>query len=567
MSKSKKSYTKKKGGKNNYKRDKRDNDEIVISKENDPLWYNSNSQLTFDAGSYSFNTGLGTAFKIGNKFESIPGVCAIGILPVPVVENNANDPVNVTARALFSNVLRANSRANPDYEAADLMIYLMALAHAYSMLYWARRIYGLCNTYSQYNRYIPKAVLLADGVDYEDFLTQMAEFRYYINAYATQLATYCVPNDIPYFKRMCWLFSNVYMDEPTNRASYYIYHPETFCMWTDTGTNGSALKFINWKVTSHADGTDVYGEFGDTRTLTTLADVKKGFNIIIQQLHDSTDVNNISGDLLKAYGSENMIVPDTIPEDYAVIPEYVPEVLSQIHNAVLVGGVLESDSASAVEQDESTLNLYTNVAFVPYGYGWSGSENATQRNSWTRKYDGRFMLDIIKDNPTSDDVLVATRLMPALQVGDVDVGGGNTITAIRALHGGMDIATNMYIVKFGVTGDHTGGIANCISMGEYNVYGPYSTYMFVTGMTGHLDSANNYTYYMQMTSALNMLNLVGVFEQHPYLWISLGYTGGIDINLPYGDIDNYITLEEEELLRIHQAAMFSLFNVPGIALR
>lgn len=491
MSKKGSKYTKngkskKNGGYNNNAKGKRSfrEDQEVTSKENDPGWYNSNNQLSFDAGSYSFNTGLGTEFTFNGSTTSVPGVCAIGIIPMPCVQNRADEPINVTARALFSNVLRANSRSNPDYEAADLMIYLMAVANAWSLLYWARRVYGLCNVYSQYNRYIPEALLIADGIDFEDILHDMAGFRYEINAYATQLATYCVPKDIPYFQRMAWLFSNVYMDEPTSRAGLYIYHPETFGVWKDNGTNGSQLDFMNWAVCRHPDGSDVNGYTGTvTPSLSGRGMFVEAFKMVLSRLHDSTDVNNMSGDILKAYGPENMLLPDTIPADYAVVPEYVPEVLMQIHNTTLLGTPVESDwEVACLTQDERHLNLYSSIVLNPMLTG----DTDTLTSLWgsdcinaVGTANNNHFLDIMKESPTSDDVLVATRLKSNYGTLQYTDDGGTNKTGLTASNSGAEIATTMYIVKTRSSEDFgpakrpsgTGYHAD-----NYSIFGPFSSY-------------------------------------------------------------------------------------------
>lgn len=541
-------------------------DQYVKESSNDPMWYNSNNQLAFDAGSFSFNTGLGDIDSAYGSNFSVPGVCSIGILPIPIVSNSSNDPVNITSRAFFSNVLRANSRSNPDYEASDLMVYLIAVANAWSALYWCRRLYGMCNAYSQYNRYLPQALVMADGVDFEDLLSNLAKFRYEINAFAVQLATYAVPNNIPYFKRMAWLFNNVYTDDPTRRASIYMYHPEGFGMWSDSGSSGSQIDFGGFQ-TVHADSTDMYGAYTRVdNSLMTVSEIISMLRQLITKLRDSTDVNNMSGDILKAYGPENILIPDTIDYEYTVYPEYVPEVLTQIHNMTLNGMVVISDEGTLLTQDQNTLNLYTEVGFQPWGAG--GIINS-EHNYWqyiaNKAGAGSNILDLHVDNPTSDDVLVATRLMVTNKAYDYHVSG-STYKAMTVQYGGMDVGTVAYVIDFDPTTK------------QFRITAPISTFRFC----GKNYAAPNDTWAPTSPESSSMLatdfgiansdfidviTRYGVFEERPKLVIDSGGDNyDASPELPFSDVDNYVVINRSELSRIHQAAMFSLFNVPKIAI-
>lgn len=133
------------------------------ARPNDWRWYANNQQLLKDFANFPYGAPVGRTvpgyYPTANSGSAVPGLCTIELVPSIGVSKNENSAINVSARNIYSYVRHRNS-GSTNYEAPDLMIYLMAMDSIYSFLSWMKRLYGLMMDYTPYNRYYPK--LLAE---------------------------------------------------------------------------------------------------------------------------------------------------------------------------------------------------------------------------------------------------------------------------------------------------------------------------------------------------------------------------------------------------------------------
>lgn len=130
---------------------------------NDPSWYAANSALLRDSASFSFNNPLGNRITLSGAPSSvsisrtfaIPGVYAIYCGPSIGRSLDNSSPVNIAARNIYSFVRHANS-GHSNYDAPDLMLYLLAMDQLYSGLAFMSRAYGVMSQYSQATGIYPK---------------------------------------------------------------------------------------------------------------------------------------------------------------------------------------------------------------------------------------------------------------------------------------------------------------------------------------------------------------------------------------------------------------------------
>ena len=151
------------------------------SSDNDPSWYSIDNQLINNAGQISFFNPAGSQIHaLGYNGIAVPGVMGLAMTPTAGVNNNAFSPINVAAKRLYDRINYKNSR-NFTYESSDLMIYVFTTASAYAYHSYLKRIYGILNTYSTTNWYIPDALLYSMGVAAKDLRLHLSDLRYYIN--------------------------------------------------------------------------------------------------------------------------------------------------------------------------------------------------------------------------------------------------------------------------------------------------------------------------------------------------------------------------------------------------
>lgn len=359
---------------------------------NDASWYTANPQLLKDAANIPFFVPLGSKM---DPLPSMPGIMILRYAPAFGVSENASSPINIAARNVYSFIRHANS-GHTNYESPDLMMYLLAMDSAYAYHAGMTRAYGILNTFSQTNKYLPKRLLESLGFDYTDLVSNLANFRYYINQYAVKLGSLVVPNAFTYYQRHIWMNSNLYFDEDSIKGQIFAYKQQGFYVFQEvTSETGSSLKY---KTFSGAH---------------KLADIIKMGDELLNALVNSEDINIMSGDILKAYGDNTMKV-GVVPEDYSVLPVYNSEVLNQIHNTMFIGSITDSDlTVTQVDGNIISRPKYNQTAAM-----WAYFKNPPT-------------LDLNDNNPTPELVMVATRNMfmidpSASSAGDQYVGTCST---------------------------------------------------------------------------------------------------------------------------------------------
>lgn len=349
----------------------------VKSSYNDVSWYAKNDQILRDAASFSYNQPLGSKMPSGELSEmdvtpygnttevnqqqlrcasSVPGVMTLYTAITPGYGKSYNDPLNLAAQNVYSYVRYMNS-GSKNYDAPDLMLYLLCMDSAYACWNYYKRIYGLVRSYSQSNWYLPKALVETGCVDFQNIKENLADFRQYLNVTAAKLMSFCTPATMPIFVRHSWIFSNVWSDASQPKAQMYHFVPTYFYRYDEVsnphGGMLTAVPFAKWEQPSEVFPTH------QTPSLKTLTELKDYLDSLINALVYSEDIGVMSGDILKAYGQNNLFKLTPVPEDYMVNPVYNEEVLGQIHNATIVSSVINEDDFKtfSITQDPNTNYL------------------------------------------------------------------------------------------------------------------------------------------------------------------------------------------------------------------
>lgn len=353
------------------------------STSNDPSWYAQDATLMNNAANlpYSFALGSRIPSELHITEESIPGIMALKLTPSIGNTNSGVSPINVAANNIYSFVRHMNSGAS-NYDAPDLMIYLLAMDSCYSFYSYLTRIYGVMRTYSPLNYYYPQGYIQAMGVDFEDIQGRLPELLYYINMYSAKLSTLRIPNTMPYLSRHMWMYSGIYKDEEGDKAQSLLYVPDGFFKYNESLVDTTNLGNLTYKQLKAKNTLDDLMAFGDE-----LLDVNRA----------SEDHNIMSGDIAKAYGNNVFTVP-AISADYTVIPTYDQEVLDQMHNATVLTGF---ENKGVVQNP--TTGVLTNKITAPTNLGeWADKDGVVNNKR---------ILNMHTMDPTSSNTMVATRLM------------------------------------------------------------------------------------------------------------------------------------------------------------
>lgn len=508
---------------------------------NDPSWYYKDANILNDVASFSFNKPLGTYMDTfetlsdipGNRyvldeFGIIPGVLSMKIAPSPGISLDAQSPMNLAATNAYSYVRYKNS-GSVNYDSPDLMLYLLAMDSIYSCWNWLKRIYGLASTYSQTNRYLPKALLVANRVDMDDLLNHLADFRAYLNVKANEISAFCVPATMSYNIRHSWLFSNVYTDSNTRKAQTYIYVPAWFYKYDEmTSSKGGQLVPLNvtqdWTYSSTEPN------------LFKVSELKNILNTMLEAVNYSEDIGIMSGDILKAYGDSGLFKVSTFEPDYRVEPVYNREVLTQIENANPIALVAGDYVNFKITQNPDTNWIEYNPKFGMTGPG-------TYNRGWVNFH---------WDNPTPADVMVATRLKVTYTF-ETDPSADAYITSC-----GSEILTNWEIYGYTYGSD-----------GRAFVKSPIGTqpYLQVYQMSAVLnsDAALTPDQQAQCARALAAYAALIAFDwapQHLFTYYHVGNQHSLVCGSTW-DWDNYTQLSQSNIEAMNLVALLSEFNVPN----
>ena len=522
-----------------------DSDDIGKSTPNDISWYAFDPALLRDSSNipYSWPVGITvdltndvyTRVPVNTQDRHVPGIFTLDVMPGPGISTNAASPINIAAKNIYSFVRHANS-GHSNYDSQDLMIYLLAMDEAIMWFYNCARAYGLINLYNNQNRYFPKHAVEAAGFDYTDLSSQMADFRYTLNAYLVRLASLCIPMGMPYFDRHAWLYSGIYMDGTSAKAQAYMYKPAGYRAYTETEPGGGKLVFKRFPAQ----------EASPVRK-TTLADIKAICDDIISPIIGSEDLNIMSGDILKAYGNENIRKFVTIPENYVVGPVYNEEVLSQFQNASInfIMGY-KSDGNWDITQDPN-INEGT-VLYNPNIQSLLPSDNV--QNAYLRT--GKQIINLNLDTPTISDTMIASRLINILVPDEA-----NEYYKLDSCGSEIIVGGDIWV-------------ANDTNLLIHERVGRQLPQFW---------SASDNTPIGHMTTLLNLLHLVSHWTRFKFapqidysLTINYPNTGDDPSNavsgyypLIFKELDNYSVIDKDTLRNMHETALLSLFHVPQLA--
>lgn len=498
---------------------------------NDPQWYVPSDQILQDVANISYNLPLGlktgneAGYTIsGSKFtgyttaDRIPGIATMYVTPTFGISTDETSAMNIAAVNLYAAIRRANSGAK-NYDAPDLMQSLIAVSQAYSAVSWLIRLYGYSTTFSSMNRYIPRALVTANGVNFDSIAANLNDFRTQINLLILQLNAIHVPAGIPIFERSFMIYSKAFSDSDTPQAQIYQYAPKGFYVRNDaTGE----LTFTRTPYAQTGDLTD-YPEL--------IVYVRNMINALLY----SEDVGTISGDILKAFGESGLYTVPMIPENYSVIPSLSDEIRSQFENAVIFATDDEKSSFS-ITQDVDRGFLKTNYNVVTIG-------------SEPGQVVGKFV-NFHKTDITPADTMVATRLIPTTH---------SEFTSDNKWKVTIESIGSELISGFAVTTLATNSNGQSVFINE-----PFSTSVIVFNNTKFNISRTGF-------DAVQIIGAASAFDWFPELRLyiqvkdvaagaapteALNYLGSVI------DYDRGVYIDAYRLALMNDTAVFGLFGVP-----
>lgn len=511
---SKSKYSRKPKGKDNGKQksnmNSTESNETKDFVTNDPTWYAQYPMLLDSSGTYKFNTPVGMPFKLGGSFPSlsVPGIMVFNTHVCPGVATDVDSPINVQARRLYT-YLRATRSGSALYDPSDVMTYLLAIDSAYNFYFAMKRLVGCVNRSDPNNRYLPEALVQAQGFNFSELQKNVANLTTYLQTYAARLSSFYAPASMTFMARHSSIFSNIYMDKASYKAQHYIYRPSGFYKFVEVADPGQPAKLVYTRWTNR---------------INTIEDIYNMGESLIRPLVASGDVNQISTDIFNAYGGNVYSVAD-IPMYYMVAPVYDTEMLNQLQNARPIG---------TVDSDEITQDVDRGIlVFNPRVYGASDATSA-------KAYTNSTLLSVEQPYTAVPYVMTSTRL-------SLNLAYDGTIKKLRIVDCGSEFIEGLFVYANTWT---NGEIATT----EYEI--ERGVFVFDQGTDNNVD-------FTSFTTNITNIAVLSTFDFRPMTsyWLKKSNAaptfGGVNF-----DYDYITVLDTEELHKLHYAALLSEFFVP-----
>lgn len=470
------------------------------SAQNDVNWYVARPNMLTDVARVPMNVATGVPLNIpGHKGSiattyTLPGVATLTWYPTVGLSMDTSSPINVVARSLFSYIRHVNS-GTINYEQSDVVMYLMAIDSIYTVFQSCVRMYGLSMLSNPYNRYWMDTYALAAGANPDDLRKYRDIYLGRINGLAAKISNLFCPNTFPFITRHIWLSSGVYLDRDSARAQAYLFRVGGYLKYDPKHANGGAMIMHDIKATTLGEWLDVLED-------------------MLGAVITDSDFSKISGDVLAAYGVQNMMRIATVDRDYVVVPTFQPEVLTQIQNTMWLDPddtlkwATEEGQTAAIWQKDNVVYSMPNVA----------TNKSSPRMS---------MLLMPMDEPTPADVMVATRNMIYLEE---DEAASN----VYYVHSGSEIFTGLYVFASLDTTDPV-----LLQISKYN--------------EAKGSGASFPTY-----------NILTNFNMHPSIYVDTSI--GNSTSFIMAEINNAVVLPDATLEGMHINALLSEFNIATIGL-
>lgn len=558
------------------------------SKPNDPKWYALNEQLLKDAASFPYAWPLGNKLNFGQYTThinrgSLPGVMTMHWIPTIGYSEDPTSAVNVASINTYTKVRHDNS-GHANYDHADYMLYLLAMDSVYAMHAWMRRAYGVALTYSNVNRYYPRAVIQSMGIDFADLQSNLANFRAYINQYAVKASALAVPAKMSYMTKHYWMSEGLYYDSMQDKAQTYLFNPLYFYQFQLSTDEVPVGKLVPKPLfgTRLMNGFNIPKTAGEAMYQNNLkvADIIKYADELLAPIIADEDFGIMSGDTLKSFGVGGCYTLPFTEETYTVLPSYVPEVLDQIQNATFIG--MPNLASAEITQDVSSSigsnNLGTLISKPTFTHPWTGAPEGAELPGQNAFICDRFLTFTHGD------------IQPA-----------NTMEASRWTNIGTEVTESRTTAYFVPT---VGSEAMCCGTITYHVdlegngnFNPITTgpiYVSIdcdiftrigsnVNVSSPTDVQNLLTKLcLQVRSNMADYNMLvqqlSVFDRHPTVMLSAysGFSGSVTVgsntapisdnqyvtvNGFLGDINYYTVLNSRDLEAMSRIALLSEFDV------
>lgn len=305
--------------------------QITDAKVNDAEWYVWNEETSKGYSDFAFNVKPGISYEatrnstIANgvqitnssmsKQYQMPGIAIYKYIPLYGNSTSPQSTINVVSQQVWKRVRNLLSNNQTRYEAADMFMYLLAMDQVYLMIHELKRIFRLVNTFTNENREIPRKILNALGFDFNDIVSNLANYRTKLNIIIGDVNTLYVPDIFDIFKRRAVMGQSIIMDDSSKPGQLIIPEASGYMVFDPVlMSTGSCLSYVDkidmFGTNKWIDGTSsknttssmTYTKFSMDKVLTQI-------QRLVQTLTLDQEISMMSGDISKAFDSQLFSLP------------------------------------------------------------------------------------------------------------------------------------------------------------------------------------------------------------------------------------------------------------------
>lgn len=517
-----------------------------LSSLNDVSWYKRYPELLEASARIAFPNRPGMAVDMGTgkivpnsvttitdsaKYD-IPGVASMRWIPSFARSESATDPTSIAAREIYAKV-RSKFSGSLDADAPDFIMYMGALDSIYSYIGALKRIYRILDVYTPQNYILPDGLL--KGMFFtDDAINQLrmdkANFNLSINQLIRMTKKFAMPAAMDLFVRHYWMNDNVYTDRADINSQFYVFVQHAFYKYspqnTPDGVSAAGLELVE------APWGDLAGWSPSTNG--AVADLYNFGTDMINALSEWDDCYTISGYLMRAYEGVNQFTVDELPIHDNFTPVYVPEVLMQIENSV---GIMSYNNQTINNLENVNVSQDPKTNAVIYKPVLSSSalidgSDYSDVNNW---------INVHENNPTSDTIVVATRLHPVLSKRSDNKFDIYSATEIPL---GWNVVIR-YTSSSGVVQSRSWGVPQFFSFG----YDKSDADYWVTTKERMMILSTIFTF--------------SAFDYHPLINVWQVFTENSKNNTftyMLGDVSNFTVVPDDVMFNIHRVCTYSELN-------
>lgn len=577
----------KKGKKNGFSKKGKFGKKIWKGKDkNDPSWYAKSPQMVKDVASIPFNHMAGFPIDLSSRGSVGAPAAQLCYLRTFIIDwfagvsNDFRSILNNASTNLWSFIRGRNSGAT-NYQASDVFINtVLASIDIFANLVSIERLFKFYDHYSAHNRLIPKMIFTASGIDFEDFIANVAAYRYYYNQLIAKASSLVIPDEFPIIKQVMSQFADIYKDRDsdTGKEQLYMKIKLVHHIYDPTyNPQGGGVRLMDLRDIGNPAGasdpekcillTGTYSNYNGVITdrLTKLSwlitIVEKQINAMITD----EDVNIMFGDFIKAFGdSGNFFKLSELKEDVKGEFIYSEEILEQIHNSSALPNVFHKYALHDVNTQIS--DVFGNTIqgnMLLYIATSSSSSVARYKNNIFQDAQGYILTDLsyFCDNVITGAVYDRWQSKVLVDTNDLNPSPEKVMNMTRLLN------------RYSNT-SYTGTYART----EFRPSACSSLILF-DGMVFAGNVANNSIFTYDVDTNLIVSNTsqgsnlpIGTaaflasnsqFDWAPIVYVAVQDTNtGTTTMIPMSDLNNVTSIDPVDLDRIHEVGFLSLYDVP-----